>query len=276
MAEFVVKFDVRFSRVWIRNLTALAMVLAIAPELASESVTLTTYYPAPSGVYTNMIVTGATYLARDGGAVGVQTATPTGGYVMDVNGSLLVRANEQVNGNLSVGGTFTVNNLTVNNLTVNTSLTDNGTAVFNGNTTVNNAITGNYGLTPGYVSWGTYGTGSGGAAIYNDAGGFKALMLVGNNSAGNGYRQVQVYDDLTVNGYTNSIITTANQNCASVNVNLNGTAPGCGAGNYLTTISGMYARLVAVGNPYTYVATNPTNAIDALCCQCPHGGVCLY
>lgn len=68
---------------------AALMMLAAAGDLNSESVTLSTYYPAPSGVYTNMITTGNTYLARDGGAasrVGIGTITP--GSKLSVAGSL--------------------------------------------------------------------------------------------------------------------------------------------------------------------------------------------
>jgi hypothetical protein len=50
---------------------------------------------------------------------------------------------------------------------------------------------------PRYSTWG--GTGDGGAAITNDNGSFKTLMIVGNSSAG-GARQVGVWDNLTVNG----------------------------------------------------------------------------
>lgn len=56
-----------------RPLLVGALLLLGVSELASESVTLTTYYPAPSGVYNQMITTGNTYLARDGGTVGVGT-----------------------------------------------------------------------------------------------------------------------------------------------------------------------------------------------------------
>ena len=45
---------------------ALAMLLAAAPELGSETVTLNTYYPSPAGVYTRLITTSNAYLARDG------------------------------------------------------------------------------------------------------------------------------------------------------------------------------------------------------------------
>lgn len=70
---------------------AALMMLAAVGELNSESVTLSTYYPAPSGVYTNMITTGNTFLARDGGAasrVGVGTTAP--GAKLSVAGSMAV------------------------------------------------------------------------------------------------------------------------------------------------------------------------------------------
>ena len=51
------------------------------------------------------------------------------------------------------------------------------------------AIGGNYSLLPNYAGWAAYGTGDGGAAIYNDNGGYQKLMIVGNNSAG-GVRKV--------------------------------------------------------------------------------------
>jgi hypothetical protein len=51
-----------------------------------------------------------------------------------------------------------------------------------------------------YENWGSFG--DGGAAIVNDNGTYKALMLVGNNSAGSGRRHVYVYDDLFLPGGT--------------------------------------------------------------------------
>ncbi|MBI4376301.1 MAG: hypothetical protein HY549_07605, partial [Elusimicrobia bacterium] len=50
--------------------------LAVA-QLGSENITLSTYYPAPSGIYTRIITTGDTILARDGGRVGIGTASPS-------------------------------------------------------------------------------------------------------------------------------------------------------------------------------------------------------
>lgn len=72
------------------------LLLACAGELGSESVSLTTYYPAPSGVYTQMITTQNTYLARDGGKVGIGTATPLA--KLDVTGDINVTGNLLGNG----------------------------------------------------------------------------------------------------------------------------------------------------------------------------------
>ena len=67
-----------------RSVAVGAMVLAGAPELGSETVTQATYYPAPSGVYTRMMTTAGTVLARDPGtglAVG-NAAAPAGAIKM--------------------------------------------------------------------------------------------------------------------------------------------------------------------------------------------------
>lgn len=79
MTEITVRFNLTFSRRLIATVGAAAMMLCAVPDLNSESVTLSTYYPAPSGVYTNMITTGNTFLARDGAGgsrVGIGTTAP--------------------------------------------------------------------------------------------------------------------------------------------------------------------------------------------------------
>ncbi|HXT00563.1 MAG TPA: hypothetical protein VN915_07800 [Elusimicrobiota bacterium] len=107
MAELVVRFDVRFGKNAVRLLTAGAMFFAVVPELASESITLTTYYPAPSGVYSQLITTGNTYLARDGGAVRVGSSIAPA-YTLDVNGTGHYSSNLQVDGNETIGGNGTI------------------------------------------------------------------------------------------------------------------------------------------------------------------------
>lgn len=43
----------------------------------AETITITTYYPAPYGAYNELTTTGNTYLARDSGKVGIGTGTTT-------------------------------------------------------------------------------------------------------------------------------------------------------------------------------------------------------
>lgn len=197
-------------RVWRLPLAAL-MMLAAAGDLASENVTLTTYYPAPSGVYAQMITTGNTYLARDtalnGQKVGVGTSAP-GALMTIVNGdnstnNILQVYPQNLSQGVAVGYNYireigsNGNNAMLIDAQGGANLTLQ--SVGTGNVNITHGINGSYGLIPNYAGWASYGTGDGGAAIYNDNGGYRTLMLVGNNSAG-GVRQVSVWDQLNVNG----------------------------------------------------------------------------
>ncbi|NLH38622.1 MAG: hypothetical protein GX445_00970 [Elusimicrobia bacterium] len=66
-------------------------------------------------------------------------------------------------------------------------------------TVSNGGIGGNYALLPSYANWNSYGTGDGGAAIYNDSGDHKKLMIVGNNS-GSAVREIGMWDNVTIAG----------------------------------------------------------------------------
>ncbi len=55
---------------------AALLLLIMAPELGSENVDLTSYYPAPSGVYNKMITYENAYLATNSGHVGIGTTNP--------------------------------------------------------------------------------------------------------------------------------------------------------------------------------------------------------
>lgn len=91
----------------VRNKILLAAVLlaAAAPELGCEDTTLTTYYPAPSGVYNQLMTTKNAYLARDGGSVGIGTTNPSA--QLEVDGGIRFAAGRgdlsQLNGNPSAG-----------------------------------------------------------------------------------------------------------------------------------------------------------------------------
>ncbi|MBI4051124.1 MAG: hypothetical protein HY400_01325 [Elusimicrobia bacterium] len=60
-----------------RRIYLVALVLGFsARDLSTETLTLTTYYPAPYGVYTQLRSTRDSYLAYQGGNVGIGTNTP--------------------------------------------------------------------------------------------------------------------------------------------------------------------------------------------------------
>lgn len=130
MAEIKLSFDLTFSRRFMTLLGTAVMMLCAVPELDSESVTLSTYYPAPSGVYTNMITTGNTYLARDGGNVGIGTTSPTS--KLHVNGDIGVSA-----GNMFTSG---------GDLNLNAAITRSIYLKIAGNTMVTVGATGNVGI----------------------------------------------------------------------------------------------------------------------------------
>jgi hypothetical protein len=86
MAEHTLEIRLTCSQSALRwGLTGLLLTL-VSTELSSESLSLTTYYPAPSGIYSQMITTGPTWLARDGGFVGIGVANPTS--ALDVAGEI--------------------------------------------------------------------------------------------------------------------------------------------------------------------------------------------
>jgi hypothetical protein len=83
-----IHFDISCSASNLRFCLIALMLVSAAVDVASESVTLATYYPAPSGVYAQMITTGNTYLSRDSGNVGIGTMTPA--QKLEVNGSVKI------------------------------------------------------------------------------------------------------------------------------------------------------------------------------------------
>ncbi len=142
MAELVVRFDVRFGERWARVLMAAAMFFAAVPELASESVTLTTYYPAPSGVYSQMITTGNTWLARDP-AAGVWQQVVVGGSALPAAGTGLAVMNGNVGiGKLNAGGMLDVNGTTFTQKLETTGNNAVNTTSINGNPSLADIVIG--------------------------------------------------------------------------------------------------------------------------------------
>jgi hypothetical protein len=95
MADINIHIDLCLTRKTILAGATLMLLAVCAGDLASESVTLTTYYPAPSGDYAQMLTTGQATLARDTGRVDVGTNLESAGQPtvkLHVNGPLRVES----------------------------------------------------------------------------------------------------------------------------------------------------------------------------------------
>jgi len=66
------------------------MLLGTMAYAIAEDITLTTYYPSPRGVYNELRSNNNTFLAVDGGAVGIGSASASA-YKLDVTGTTLLR-----------------------------------------------------------------------------------------------------------------------------------------------------------------------------------------
>ena len=147
----------------LRPWLVLCLLVLSAGELGSESVTLTTYYPAPSGVYTQMITTGQTLLARDGGSVGIGTSSPPGNPVnkLDVNGGISIEGKHAFRGNdswlrLNESGAFTSGVRTPGDLYVERNILVSGSSGCFPQSTEDGICAGGYAT---YATWlpGVYG-----------------------------------------------------------------------------------------------------------------------
>lgn len=79
---------------------AAAAVLAPVARLATESLTISTAYPAPSGVYNRLMTTSGAVLARDKGNAGIGTASP--GAKLEVAGPVKIADGTQGPGKVLV------------------------------------------------------------------------------------------------------------------------------------------------------------------------------
>ncbi len=104
-------FHLKFSRGQLQTFLALIFVCAFASGLSPESVTLSTYYPAPAGVYNNMVTIGDTWLARDPvPSTGQPSFVELGSNAAVSNGTKLAI----MNGNVGIGTTSPATALDVN------------------------------------------------------------------------------------------------------------------------------------------------------------------
>ena len=292
MAELTVKLDLSFGKRSIGAMMAALMIFSSAAEVASESVTLTTYYPAPSGVYSSMITTGNTYLARDGGGVtiGGATAPPAGGINFGAaNPTIQASSYIIMPGGLYVsGGTAYFTNTTQMRGGVHNDVA--ASLELYGGTSGNTEINGNGDVTGSLT---LYGPG-----LYNQSG---WQMIQGNASDWLRINQSQGYPNgvaaygpwsfgtggISVGAWNGSVpdgsiratgtVSVADATCAEVQYNINGVtscaAAGYGGATYATVQSGIISRYTIM--PYY---TNPVGQTQGglapmLCCACP-AGVC--
>jgi hypothetical protein len=101
MQEHRIIIEFRLTRRKVLALLAAFFLCWHPAMLGSETLTLTTYYPAPYGGYARLLTTDQTLLARDGGNVGIGVTTP--GVKLDVAQHEAIRVG---NAYLSSGGDY--------------------------------------------------------------------------------------------------------------------------------------------------------------------------
>lgn len=292
MSDIVIRFDLRFGKRVFSAALVPALMLSAVPQLGSESVTLSTYYPAPSGVYTNMITTSNTYLARDGGSLGVGTSGPSNKL--------------HVVGNTTLQGSGAVNNVTLATSGGNVTFSGGGNG---GNPAVSitpsvatvaldvaqnsTARVGRAYLSSGgdymhlanneYYNGGSWiATGGSGALLqfagqqvafysHNGAGGHSGLMLIspGNTVSGGWGHMALGTDKADFNGH---IVARAQGACTTAHVVSYATTgtTACPAGRYATMYSGVISKYVMAPR---YVDVSGNSAVAWMfCCPCPSGG----
>lgn len=92
------KFKKFIKKFFLVTTISLSYVISLTKIIESETLNITTYYPAPYGAYVTLLTTNNTYLARNAGNVGIGTGSP--GFKLDVQG-----------GSVRIAGRLGTNNL---------------------------------------------------------------------------------------------------------------------------------------------------------------------
>jgi hypothetical protein len=88
MTELIVRVDIGVSRGAVRAAIAGLLLSGMAAELASESLSMNTYFPPKNGVYSQVVTSGYAILARDGGSVAIRSLTNPTTSKLFVNGGI--------------------------------------------------------------------------------------------------------------------------------------------------------------------------------------------
>lgn len=256
----IIRLHVRVSGGVLRLAMTGLLLAGSAGELCSEPVTMTSYYPAPSGVYSQMVATQNSYLARDLVGAGNTSMLTIGGG----NFAAPVASNTTkmlvLGGNVGIGLTNATSKVQVTGVGGNTV-----DAIFDGKIQTGDAsqVGGIWFMNSTAVT--SMRVGQNNATF---AAGSPAIGLFNNNNWG------LTVDNRGFVGFANSnpavpadvggVLIVRNP-CASEQIYAGGTVNVCGAGTYITWATGLYT-LQQTGAPTTYLTG------QAYCCPVPVGG----
>lgn len=256
----IIRLHVRVSSGLLRGALVCALLTGLTGDLCSESVTLTTYYPAPSGAYTQLITTTNSFFARDSGTVVIGSASAANSFlklavmgnvgIKTVNPSTIAGQANPVR--LDIAGSGGVNVDLISNEKIQTGDTGYVGAVwFNSNAATSGKIGAN-----GSTIFG----------VYNGSNANWALTVSGVAGQGNvGINRNPSGYTLDVNGAIFSRDTTCNSSgyiyaytpvAGTVNTN-------CPGGTYATWASGVMTDYQHDSGPATLITGS------MLCCPCP-------
>lgn len=293
MRPLILELELDLGRRGLRWLMVGALMLWASRELQSESVTLSTYYPAPGGVYGNLMTTGGTTLARDSGSVVIGGSTAGTAKLAVLNGRVGIGTTSpsfdfHVQGSISVDESVGVDRVRGLNWHTNGSVWGNG--LFNYgisrepgawnspypdlavdfHTGVKLKAHGNYGGVSIWDDWCDTGMDScatGGSGYGSEIARFRTSAYGGTyigSRVGLG-SVTSPTSALDVGGGGIGVFRQPAGYCRQLNYSI-GSGAACFTGSeYITMQGGVMSR---------YAAGSSGGSGAALCCGCPYGAAC--
>ena len=252
--SMIIRLHIRMSSGVLRGGLVGLLLMGLAGDLCSESVTLTTYYPAPSGAYTQLITTANSFFSRDTGTLVVGSASAANVLLkLAVMGNMGIKQKDPT-ARLDINGAGSTTVDFVSNEKIGTGdAAAVGAVWFNSNAGTSGKIGAN-----GATVFG----------IYNGALPNWPLTVQGGAGQGNVgiYKNPSAYT-LDVNGAIFSRDATCNSTAYITNyLAVTGTAnTNCPAGRYATWASGIMTNYQHDSGPAILITGS------MLCCPCPSG-----